>query len=174
LRWPVQQYRWLPRHWTVQRVESRAKTCSKKAVKNGKANIVTILHTADIHAQLLTHDELFIENGKPVYKKRGGYAVLKTMINELRAQNPANTMLIDGGDCFQGSGIAALSKGTAIVPLMNYLNYDLILPGNWEVVYGKEIMLKTWPDTGQTKFARTCIIRHPETRKVISSFHPTS
>lgn len=113
-----------------------------KAVKNGKANIVSILHTADIHAQLLTHDEFFIENGQPVYKKRGGYAVLKTMINELRKQNPANTMLIDGGDCFQGSGIAALSKGTALVPLMNNLNYDLILPGNWEVVYGKEIMMK--------------------------------
>lgn len=113
-----------------------------KAVKNGNANIVTILHTADIHAQLLTHDEFFIENGKPVYKKRGGYAVLKTMIDELRNQNPANTMLIDGGDCFQGSGIAALSKGKAIVPLMNNLNYDLILPGNWEVVYGKEMMME--------------------------------
>lgn len=113
-----------------------------KAVKNGKANIVSILHTADIHAQLLTHDEFFIENGQPVYKKRGGYAVLKTMINELRSQNPANTMLIDGGDCFQGSGIAALSKGTALVPLMNNMSYDLILPGNWEVVYGKEIMMK--------------------------------
>lgn len=112
-----------------------------KAVKEGKANIVTILHTADIHGQLLTHDEFFIEDGKPVYKKRGGYAVLKTMINELRNQNP-DTMLIDGGDCFQGSGVAALSKGKAIVPLMNNLGYDLILPGNWEVVYGKEMMME--------------------------------
>lgn len=114
----------------------------RNAVKDGKANIVTILHTADIHAQLLTHDEFFIEHGNPVYKKRGGYAVLKTMFNELRSQNPANTMLIDGGDCFQGSGVAALSKGKAIVPLMNNLKYDLILPGNWEVVYGKELMME--------------------------------
>lgn len=113
-----------------------------KAVKEGKANIITILHTADIHAQLLTHDEFFIENGKPVYKKRGGYAVLKSMIDELRMQNPANTMLVDGGDCFQGSGIASFSKGNALIPLMNNLNYDLVLPGNWEVVYGKEIMMK--------------------------------
>src|SRR5690348_5474017 len=41
------------------------------AVKKGKVEVVTLLHTADIHAQLLTHDEFFIENGKPVYKKRG-------------------------------------------------------------------------------------------------------
>lgn len=115
---------------------------SNKAVKSGKASVMTILHTADIHAQLLTHDEFFIENGKPVYKKRGGYATLKGMINSLRAENPGNTLLIDGGDCFQGSAVAALSKGKAIVPLMNNIGYDVMLPGNWEVVYGKEIMME--------------------------------
>jgi sulfur-oxidizing protein SoxB len=115
---------------------------SNHAVKQDKAKVITLLQTADIHAQLLTHDEFFIENGKPVYKKRGGYAVLKSMIQHLRAQNPANTMLIDGGDCFQGGGVAALSEGRAIVPLMNNIGYDLMLPGNWEVVYGKEMMMK--------------------------------
>ena len=113
-----------------------------KAVANGKASVMTILHTADIHGQLLTHDEFFLEQGKPVYKKRGGYATLKTMINELRSQNPNNTILVDGGDCFQGSGVAALSKGKDIVPLMNDLAYDLILPGNWEVIYGKAMMME--------------------------------
>lgn len=113
-----------------------------KAVKDGKASVVTLLHTADIHAQLNIHDEFFIENGKPVYKKRGGFATLKTMIGELRAQNPENTLLLDGGDCFQGGGVAALSKGQAIVPLMNNIGYDLMLPGNWEVIFGKEMMMK--------------------------------
>lgn len=113
-----------------------------KAVKEGKATVVTLLHTADIHAQLNIHDEFFIEHGKPVYKKRGGFATLKTMINDLRAQNPENTLLLDGGDCFQGGGVAALSKGQAIVPLMNNIGYDLMLPGNWEVIFGKEMMMK--------------------------------
>ena len=113
-----------------------------KAIAKGKASVLTILHTADIHAQLLTHDEFFIENEKPVYKKRGGFATLKGMINELRSHNPANTLLIDGGDCFQGSAVAALSKGKAIIPLMNNIGYDIMLPGNWEVVYGKEIMME--------------------------------
>src|SRR5262245_35774408 len=63
---------------------------NNKAVKQGKASVITLLHTADIHGQLLTHDEFFIENGKPVYKKRGGYATLKTMVNALRNQNPEN------------------------------------------------------------------------------------
>ena len=113
-----------------------------KVVQNGKVQIFTLLHTADIHSQLDIHDEFFIEQGKPVYKKRGGFATLKTMINELRNKNPLNTLVIDGGDCFQGSGIAALTEGRAIVPLMNNIGYDIMLPGNWEVVYGKEMMLK--------------------------------
>ena len=111
-------------------------------IKKGKAQVLTLLHTADIHSQLDIHDEFFLENGKPVYKKRGGFATLKTMINTLRDQNPKNTLVIDGGDCFQGSGIAALTEGKAIVPLINNIGYDMMLPDNWEVVYGKEMMMK--------------------------------
>lgn len=112
------------------------------AVRNGKAKMVSLLHTADIHSQLMVHDEFFVENGKVVYKKRGGFATLKTMINSLRNENPENTLVIDGGDCFQGGGVAALSEGKAIVPLINNIGYDIMLPGNWEVVYGKEMMMK--------------------------------
>src|SRR6188768_2331628 len=63
---------------------------NSKTLQNGKAQTLTLLHTADIHSQLDIHDEFFIENKKPVYKKRGGFAVLKTMINELRNQNLEN------------------------------------------------------------------------------------
>jgi 2',3'-cyclic-nucleotide 2'-phosphodiesterase (5'-nucleotidase family) len=113
-----------------------------KAVRDGKATMLTLLQTADIHAQLMVHDEFFVENGKSVYKKRGGYATLKSMINTIRNKNLAHTLLIDGGDCFQGGGVAAMSEGKAIVPLMNNIGYDIMLPGNWEVVYGKEMMMK--------------------------------
>lgn len=112
------------------------------AVRNGNAQMITLLHTADIHSQLMIHDEFFIEQGKPVYKKRGGFATLKTMINTLRNENSANTLVLDGGDCFQGGGVAALTEGKGIVPLMNNIGYDVMLPGNWEVVYGKEMMMK--------------------------------
>lgn len=115
---------------------------NNKAVREGKATKLTLLHTADIHSQLTTHDEFFMENGKPVFKKRGGFATMKSMINTIRNQNRTNTLLIDGGDCFQGSGVAAMSEGRAIIPLMNNIGYDIMLPGNWEVVYGKEMMMK--------------------------------
>jgi sulfur-oxidizing protein SoxB len=129
-----------------------ATTETKEPATNASSHF-TILYTSDIHAQLHTHDEFFWENGKAVYRKRGGLAVLKTMINHYRKQNPANTLLIDGGDYFHGSAVAALTEGEALIPLLNDFNYDLILPGNWEVVYKKKKMLY---DMGHTTAAKIC------------------
>lgn len=134
---------------------------NSETIKKGKASIITILHTADIHSQLYTHDEFFVENGQVIYKKRGGLAVLKTMLNSIRSKNPANTLLIDGGDCFQGGGLAALTNGKALVPIMNNIGYDLVLPGNWEVAYGKENMLK---DLGAYNSAKICANMHHDTQ----------
>ena len=75
--------------------QRRHELVGSRAVAQGKAGKFTILHTSDIHAQLHTHDEFFLENGKPVYKKRGGYGVLKTMIDTLRNEDPENTIVID-------------------------------------------------------------------------------
>ena len=113
-----------------------------KSLLNGTSQRFTILHTSDIHGQLDIHDEFFWENGAPVFKKRGGFATLQTMLKQLKAENPSNTLIVDGGDCFQGSGIASLTQGQAIVPLVNKMNYDLVLPGNWEVAYGKQMLMK--------------------------------
>ncbi len=115
-------------------------------------NQFSIFITTDLHAQIHTHDEFFWENEKPVYKKRGGLAVLKTMIDALRAQHPQN-ILYDGGDYFHGHGVASMSEGEALIPLMNAFNYDLILPGNWEVVYKKKKMLY---DMGHSSAAKIC------------------
>jgi S-sulfosulfanyl-L-cysteine sulfohydrolase len=111
------------------------------AVRKGTAQHITILHTADPHAQLDVHDEFFYNDRRPTFKRRGGFATLRTMIDRLRRQNPQHTLLVDGGDCLQGSAVAALSKGQAIAPLINVIRYDLMLPGNWEVVYGKEMLI---------------------------------
>jgi S-sulfosulfanyl-L-cysteine sulfohydrolase len=123
------------------RASDAAAIAQSRAVRAGRAQHLTILHTADIHAQLDVHDEFFWEQGRPVFKRRGGFATLRTMIAALRRQNPRNTLLVDGGDLLQGGAVASLSKGQAIVPLVNALAYDLVLPGNWEVVYGKDMMI---------------------------------
>jgi S-sulfosulfanyl-L-cysteine sulfohydrolase len=100
---------------------------------------VSILQTTDVHCQIHPHDELFWENGKAVFRKSGGYAYVSAYINKLKKQQE-HTFVIDTGDMFQGSELSVKTSGKAIVPVLNALNYDLFLPGNWEVIYGKRNM----------------------------------
>lgn len=118
-----------------------------------KKETITFLITTDIHSQINTHDEFFWENNQAVYKKRGGMAVLKSMIEAFRKKNPANTILYDGGDYFHGHAVASLTEGEALIPIFNNLGYDLMLPGNWEVVYKKKKMLY---DMGHANAAKIC------------------
>jgi 2',3'-cyclic-nucleotide 2'-phosphodiesterase (5'-nucleotidase family) len=110
--------------------------------RRSQAQHLTILHTADIHGQVDIHDEFFWEDGRVVFKKRGGFATLRTMFSAIRQEARGTVLLVDGGDTIHGSAVAALSEGEAIVSLINRLGYDLLLPGNWEVVYGKTAMMR--------------------------------
>ncbi|MGK2863166.1 MAG: bifunctional metallophosphatase/5'-nucleotidase, partial [Chitinophagaceae bacterium] len=104
-----------------------------------KTHTISILQTTDVHCQVHPHDELFWENNKPVFRKTGGYAHLASFLNEERKKNPS-TFLIDTGDMFQGSELSVKTTGKVMIPILNSLDYDLYLPGNWEVVYYKEMM----------------------------------
>src|SRR5688572_22974464 len=105
----------------------------------GESFTISILQTTDVHCQVHPHDELFWENERAVFRKTGGYAHIATFIEDFRKKNP-NTFVIDTGDMFQGSEVSVKTSGKALVPILNELNYDLFLPGNWEVVYGKRSM----------------------------------
>jgi len=100
---------------------------------------LSIFQTTDVHCQIHAHDELFWENDKAVFRKTGGYAHLKTFLDEERKKTE-NSFLIDTGDMFQGSELSVKTTGEAMLPILNSLGYDLYLPGNWEVVYYKKTM----------------------------------
>lgn len=108
-------------------------------VDNNLPQTISILQTTDVHCQIHPHDELFWEDNKAVFRKTGGYAYMATMLNDLKKKNP-NTYIIDTGDMFQGSELSVKTTGEAFVPILDALKYDLYLPGNWEVIYGKKQM----------------------------------
>lgn len=109
------------------------------STQNEKPFVLNILQTTDVHCQVHPHDELFWENNQAVFRKTGGYAHLASYLKNERKKNP-NTFLIDTGDMFQGSELSVKTTGKAITPILNALNYDLYLPGNWEVIYYKKNM----------------------------------
>ncbi len=116
-------------------------TSQDQNTADGKSNAftVSILQTTDVHCQTQLHDELFWENNKTVFRKTGGYARIATFFKQFRKKQ-AHTFIIDTGDMFQGSELSVETTGEAFIPILNSLNYDLYLPGNWEVIYGKKRM----------------------------------
>ena len=114
-------------------------TENQNRVDNNQPQTISILQTTDVHCQIHPHDELFWEDNKAVFRKTGGYAYMATMLNDLKKKNP-NTYIIDTGDMFQGSELSVKTTGEAFVPILDALKYDLYLPGNWEVIYGKKQM----------------------------------
>lgn len=107
----------------------------------GGKKVLTLLQTTDVHCQIHPHDELFWENNQMVFRKTAGYAHMATLIEQIRKKNP-DSFLIDTGDMFQGSMLSVKTTGEAFSKVLNALNYDLYLPGNWEVIYGKTKMQK--------------------------------
>ncbi len=71
------------------------------------------------------------------YGRMGGFAHLKTLIDRLRAEaGPGRSLLLDGGDLWQGSALAQATSGAAMVELGNLLGID-IMTGHWEFTYGE-------------------------------------
>src|SRR5512143_2260066 len=83
-------------------------------VANTRFPTLRVLETTDFHGALL-----------PGARERrsgrawGGSAVLAAWIERLRAENPEGTLLVDGGDAFQGTMISNLQFGRPVVDQMN-------------------------------------------------------
>jgi sulfur-oxidizing protein SoxB len=76
------------------------------------------------------------------YGRMGGFAHLKTLIDRLRAEAGAgNALLLDGGDIWQGSGLANASQGADMVEAANLLGVDA-MTGHWEFTYGEAALRK--------------------------------
>jgi len=71
------------------------------------------------------------------YGKVGGFAHLATLVKSLRDQRKGRTLLLDGGDTWQGSGTSLWTKGQDMVDAQKLLGVD-IMTGHWEFTYGAE------------------------------------
>ena len=67
------------------------------------------------------------------FGKVGGFAHLKSLVDQLRAESPG-ALLLDGGDTWQGSGTALWTQGADMVGACNLLGVD-VMTGHWEFTY---------------------------------------
>ena len=80
---------------------------------------------------------LDFEKSAARFGKLGGFAYLKTLVDHLRNNaEPASSLLLDGGDSWQGTGIANVTQGAAMVEVANLLGIEA-MTGHWEFTYGE-------------------------------------
>jgi sulfur-oxidizing protein SoxB len=73
--------------------------------------------------------------GAQQYGKVGGFAHLKTLVGKLRGEyGSEKTLLLDGGDTWQGSGTAYWTRGKDMVGACNRLGVN-VMTGHWEFTY---------------------------------------
>jgi len=121
-------------------IAAAEKLCDSNTTdESNQSFTISILQTTDVHCQIHPHDELFWENNKAVFRKTGGYAHLASYFKKEKKRN-ADVFIVDTGDMFQGSELSVKTTGEALVPILNALDYNLYLPGNWEVIYYKSAM----------------------------------
>ena len=86
---------------------------------------IVILFTSDIHCGI---DQGF------------GYAGLE-QIRDYLIDEGNDVILVDDGDNIQGEPVGTMTKGEALIDLMNAMGYDVAIPGNHEFDYGMDQFL---------------------------------
>lgn len=149
--------------WAVFSVASVALAgCSDKnsTVATETSVSLQILWTNDTHGYFFPvyhaeYEEIDTYAGTAATEgKVGGYAQIKGLVDSLKAQKTdGNTLFLDGGDTFDGSPTAQMTNGAAVVPVLNAMGYDAMVPGNRDFAFGKTDFLA---DTAALTFPVVC------------------
>ncbi len=76
------------------------------------------------------------------YGTVGGFAHLHTLLQQLRTERgTGNSLLLDGGDTWQGSGTAYWTRGQDMIAACNLLGVD-VMTGHWEFTYTEAEVIK--------------------------------
>jgi 5'-nucleotidase len=94
---------------------------------------LTFVGTNDLHGWLEPHERA--GDGPAVL---GGIDIFAGYLNIMRAHRPGGVVLLDAGDMFQGTLVANMTEGEAVIKAFNLLKYDAVAVGNHEFDYGPE------------------------------------
>jgi 2',3'-cyclic-nucleotide 2'-phosphodiesterase/3'-nucleotidase len=109
---------------------------------------ITILATTDTHGNLTSYD--YLKKEELPY----GFLQISTLIKQMR-KTKDNIVLVDCGDSLSGFPImdyyykAGEKETVPSVSVMNYLEYDVVVPGNHDFDFGKNFFEKA---AQQSKF----------------------
>jgi len=103
-------------------------------------DVITLIEMGDLHGTMVPHAAILknIDGSEREVVSSGGLARLKTVVNTIRADNPA-AVLLSTGDLTHGSAEAMFTVGDAMMIPMNAFGIDVFTPGNWDFGYGAAV-----------------------------------
>ncbi len=113
---------------------------STQAFAYDNDNLVTLIEMGDLHGTLVPHAAV-LKNPDGTERhvaSSGGLARLKTVVDDIRADN-ADAVLLSTGDLTHGSAEAMFTVGDAMMVPMNAFGIDVYTPGNWDFGYGAAV-----------------------------------
>jgi S-sulfosulfanyl-L-cysteine sulfohydrolase len=99
-------------------------------------HLLTAFGIAPGSPQAYAFTHLDFERAARTYGKVGGYAHLATLVKRIRAARPG-ALLLDGGDAWQGSGLALWTNGADMIAAQLALGVD-VMTAHWEFTYGAD------------------------------------
>lgn len=100
------------------------------------ADKIQLLHTNDIHGKL---EATIVSTGSSGFEQ-GGMAALAGWVAQIRSRAPDRTLLLDGGDAWQGTFTSNANKGEAVTKAMNVMRYDAQALGNHDFDWGQDVL----------------------------------
>ncbi|MGR5118983.1 bifunctional metallophosphatase/5'-nucleotidase [Vibrio astriarenae] len=100
---------------------------------------ITIGATGDMHGRIFAYD--YALDG---VDDNAGFTKIATLLNEERAKSE-NMLMIDLGDTVQGNSAELFNQEPThpVVETMNFMNYDLWVPGNHEFDFERDFLFRS-------------------------------
>lgn len=110
---------------------------------------ITLIEMGDLHGTLVPHAAVLknIDGTERQVASSGGLARLKTVVNNIRADNP-EAVLLSVGDLTHGSAETMFTVGDAMMIPMNAFGIDVYTPGNWDFGYGASVFRNRFTNAG--------------------------
>jgi 2',3'-cyclic-nucleotide 2'-phosphodiesterase (5'-nucleotidase family) len=112
-----------------------------------------LLYSSDLYIIFTANVNGIMEDCRCGDKPLGGLARVKTFVSEFKIKHP-NTLFIDGGDFFNPYKFP--DQNNAMSDLLQYLEYDVITPGDQEFVEGYDYFQKHLQRYQQVFLASNC------------------
>ena len=123
-------------------------------IANTRYPSVRVLETTDFHGNILPG-----ARERRTRRPVGGSAVLASWVKRLRGENPEGTVLLDGGDWFQGTMISNLQYGRPVVEQMNLLGYTAAAIGNHDFDWSADTLARRVAEMRFAALGANCVER---------------